>query len=297
MFVRAKFDFEATDPSALSFSQGDVIEVYTKLESGWWDGMLGETRGWFPSNFVEVIEPSRGLGPSGPLPPLPTSTSGNGSRGGSQEVLQGQEGGGYGALDPQGHGRTHSGYDREGQGGEDETGDNIGWADVMGRQGWQDGDLDDLARQVMQGAGADSDDLNTNDEDDDNDFETIAANQRRRQIPNTDRAYEAAMQDLGPEEMDEFGVRPRGNRKREDTERTIMLKPSPMSPGDSQKESKVDGEEEEVEKDGEVSNRDVEEKGNEESAWIPTLTPGGQVSGPRARWWMLADNRCITTIR
>ena len=26
------------------------------LESGWWDGVMGDTRGWFPSNFVEEVE-------------------------------------------------------------------------------------------------------------------------------------------------------------------------------------------------------------------------------------------------
>lgn len=51
--VRAVYDFEATDESALSFRAGDVIEVLTMLPSGWWDGMLGANRGWFPSNYVE----------------------------------------------------------------------------------------------------------------------------------------------------------------------------------------------------------------------------------------------------
>ncbi len=55
-FVRARFDFTATDPSALSFKVGDVIEVITRLESGWWDGVLGGTRGWFPSNFVVEVD-------------------------------------------------------------------------------------------------------------------------------------------------------------------------------------------------------------------------------------------------
>ncbi|KAL1407333.1 cell division cycle-related protein [Vanrija albida] len=54
--VRAVYDFEATDESALSFNAGDIIEVLTMLTSGWWDGMLGEARGWFPSNYVENID-------------------------------------------------------------------------------------------------------------------------------------------------------------------------------------------------------------------------------------------------
>lgn len=32
-----------------------MIEVLTRLESGWWDGLLGDERGWFPSNYVTVI--------------------------------------------------------------------------------------------------------------------------------------------------------------------------------------------------------------------------------------------------
>lgn len=68
-FVQAEYAFASTDPSALSFAEGDVIEVLTRLESGWWDGLLliapgaeqeadgssGSRRGWFPSNYVRVI--------------------------------------------------------------------------------------------------------------------------------------------------------------------------------------------------------------------------------------------------
>ncbi|WWC71747.1 uncharacterized protein I206_105706 [Kwoniella pini CBS 10737] len=55
-FVRARFNFEATDNSALSFNAGDIIQVFSRLESGWWDGMLNDQRGWFPSNYVENID-------------------------------------------------------------------------------------------------------------------------------------------------------------------------------------------------------------------------------------------------
>ncbi len=55
-FVRALYDFTSTDSSSLSFRKGALIEVLTQLESGWWDGLLGnDVRGWFPSNYVEVI--------------------------------------------------------------------------------------------------------------------------------------------------------------------------------------------------------------------------------------------------
>ncbi|KAI0304394.1 ras GEF [Multifurca ochricompacta] len=54
-FCRAKYDYQSTDDASLSFRRGDIIEVLTRLETGWWDGLLGEERGWFPSNYVDVI--------------------------------------------------------------------------------------------------------------------------------------------------------------------------------------------------------------------------------------------------
>jgi len=54
-FVRALFDFTGQDTSSLSFKRGDVIEVLNTLPSGWWDGLLDDERGWFPSNYVQAI--------------------------------------------------------------------------------------------------------------------------------------------------------------------------------------------------------------------------------------------------
>lgn len=54
-FCRALYDYDAQDASALSFRRDDIIEVLTKQPSGWWDGLLGEERGWFPSNYVTII--------------------------------------------------------------------------------------------------------------------------------------------------------------------------------------------------------------------------------------------------
>lgn len=54
-FCRALYDYQTQDSSSLSFQKDDVIEVLTRLESGWWDGLLGDERGWFPSNYVTVI--------------------------------------------------------------------------------------------------------------------------------------------------------------------------------------------------------------------------------------------------
>jgi son of sevenless-like protein len=54
-FCRALYDYQAKDASSLSFHKNDIIEVLTQLESGWWDGLLGDERGWFPSNYVQPI--------------------------------------------------------------------------------------------------------------------------------------------------------------------------------------------------------------------------------------------------
>lgn len=54
-FCRALYDYQTVDTSSLSFHKNDIIEVLTRLESGWWDGLLGDERGWFPSNYVTVI--------------------------------------------------------------------------------------------------------------------------------------------------------------------------------------------------------------------------------------------------
>ena len=45
LLVRALFDFRSTDGSSLSFRAGDVIHVYHRLETGWWDGVFEGCRG------------------------------------------------------------------------------------------------------------------------------------------------------------------------------------------------------------------------------------------------------------
>jgi len=57
MYVRALYDYEADDRTSLSFHEGDIIQVITRLESGWWDGVINGVRGWFPSNYCQIISP------------------------------------------------------------------------------------------------------------------------------------------------------------------------------------------------------------------------------------------------
>lgn len=58
LFVRALYDYQADDRTSLSFHQGDIIQVITQLESGWWDGVIHGVRGWFPSNYCAVVSHS-----------------------------------------------------------------------------------------------------------------------------------------------------------------------------------------------------------------------------------------------
>lgn len=55
LFCRALYDYDAQDASALSFRRNDIIEILSQEPSGWWDGLLGDERGWFPSNYVDII--------------------------------------------------------------------------------------------------------------------------------------------------------------------------------------------------------------------------------------------------
>ncbi|KAF5359030.1 hypothetical protein D9758_004896 [Tetrapyrgos nigripes] len=55
LFCRVLYDYEAQAHSELSFRRGDIIEIFTQQPSGWWDGLLGDERGWFPSNYVTII--------------------------------------------------------------------------------------------------------------------------------------------------------------------------------------------------------------------------------------------------
>lgn len=54
--VVALFSFSSTAPNEISMRQGDVIEVLTTHESGWWNGRArnGHT-GFFPSNYCRPL--------------------------------------------------------------------------------------------------------------------------------------------------------------------------------------------------------------------------------------------------
>jgi son of sevenless-like protein len=71
MYVKALYDYDADDRTSLSFRQGEIIQVITQLESGWWDGVINNVRGWFPSNYCQLV--------NGPIEEGDESDSRNGS--------------------------------------------------------------------------------------------------------------------------------------------------------------------------------------------------------------------------
>ncbi|KAI9243745.1 SH3 domain-containing protein [Phascolomyces articulosus] len=58
--ARAIYPFHSKEPTALNFEPGIFIDVLSKVESGWWLGCTpGNAPGWFPKDYVEVIEPQK----------------------------------------------------------------------------------------------------------------------------------------------------------------------------------------------------------------------------------------------
>lgn len=64
--VEALYPYAGSEGNHLNFDKGDIIEVWGREESGWWDGFLKQTkveanrekRGWFPSSESRPTPPS-----------------------------------------------------------------------------------------------------------------------------------------------------------------------------------------------------------------------------------------------
>ena len=53
-------DDQSRSQTCLSFQRGQLLRCFNKDPSGWWDGQVvvdagNSRRGWFPSNYVEVV--------------------------------------------------------------------------------------------------------------------------------------------------------------------------------------------------------------------------------------------------
>jgi len=55
--VVALYDYQPEEEDELSFKVGDVIQLIQREGGGWWEGQMGDIRGFFPVNYVkEVME-------------------------------------------------------------------------------------------------------------------------------------------------------------------------------------------------------------------------------------------------
>lgn len=55
-FVRALYDYEATNQEEISFSEGDLIRIIERSEDGWWTGEKDGVIGHFPSMLVSELD-------------------------------------------------------------------------------------------------------------------------------------------------------------------------------------------------------------------------------------------------
>ena len=53
--VKALFNFDARREDELTLKEGDIVDVYRKVDDGWWMGQVGDRVGYFPSNYVEQL--------------------------------------------------------------------------------------------------------------------------------------------------------------------------------------------------------------------------------------------------
>ncbi|XP_032529489.1 rho guanine nucleotide exchange factor 7 isoform X3 [Danaus plexippus] len=65
--VKAIYSFKGKNNDELCFKKGDIITVTQKEEGGWWEGTLGETTGWFPSNYVTEYKDTSGSLTTSPI--------------------------------------------------------------------------------------------------------------------------------------------------------------------------------------------------------------------------------------
>ncbi|KAI5288455.1 hypothetical protein KEM52_001141, partial [Ascosphaera acerosa] len=113
LYVRALYDYDSTSPSSISFRAGDLIRVLNRLESGWWDGILDDVRGWFPSNYTVVVAEEPVEDPEEDAQ-LHASVSGQ-----AQAHIQTHEqtGHAYGAAEEGGKGEEETGAENRGANG------------------------------------------------------------------------------------------------------------------------------------------------------------------------------------
>lgn len=42
----------------LSFRKHEIITITQQIDGGWWEGTLNGITGWFPSDYVDILDPN-----------------------------------------------------------------------------------------------------------------------------------------------------------------------------------------------------------------------------------------------
>ncbi|KIK63224.1 hypothetical protein GYMLUDRAFT_163590 [Collybiopsis luxurians FD-317 M1] len=68
------YNEDGADPSDLSFSAGDMVEIIEKTNADWWTGSVNGRQALFPSAYVEIVVAPEPVAPA--AMPTPASTGG-----------------------------------------------------------------------------------------------------------------------------------------------------------------------------------------------------------------------------
>jgi hypothetical protein len=55
-FAVAIYDYDTSEEGELNMKEGDLIEIVSKGDDGWWTGVLNGAKGTFPSNYTQIKE-------------------------------------------------------------------------------------------------------------------------------------------------------------------------------------------------------------------------------------------------
>ncbi|ORY80358.1 P-loop containing nucleoside triphosphate hydrolase protein [Protomyces lactucae-debilis] len=80
----ALYDFVGQTAGELSMTAGEVIEIVSKEDNGWWLGRKNGVEAWVPANYVEERKQTRAAPPAPPGPAAAAGPSANGAAGQGQ---------------------------------------------------------------------------------------------------------------------------------------------------------------------------------------------------------------------